>query len=376
MLKKAGRMLALLMACTFLAPAVPALETRARELPLAALELPLAGQAKGAAVIEQESGLLLFGKDADRRLPMASTTKIMTALLTLEQDDLDAPFTVDKNAIRVEGSSMGLREGDTVTLRALAYGMLLPSGNDAAGAAAVRIAGTKERFAQLMNERAEELELTGTHFVTPSGLDDSNHYSTAFDLALLAREALQNSEFAEICGQSSAKVRYGNPPYDRWLTNHNKLLKYYPGVVGVKTGFTDTAGRCLVSAAERDGMKLIVVTLGCPDDWNTHMKLYDACFAKLRRRTVELPADPMPVTGAGTVGVEWDGCEVTAPADAALELTVTRQPFLFAPAQAGRVVGWAAVRADGAVVGEFTLRTTEGATLPGPEKSRRKKRFG
>lgn len=366
MLQKARRVLALLIACTLCSPSVFAAP------PL--MTVPLAEQAKSAAVIEADSGCLLFGKDQDKRLPMASTTKIMSALLTLEQDGLDIPFTVDKDAIRVEGSSMGLREGDTVTLRALAYGMLLPSGNDAAGAAAVRIAGTKERFADLMNQRAEELDLANTHFVTPSGLDDKEHYSTAYDMALLAREALQNGEFAEICRKSSAKIQYGNPPYDRWLTNHNKLLKYYPGTVGVKTGFTDRAGRCLVSAAQRDDMTLIVVTLGCPDDWNTHMKLYDACFSKLRRRTVALPADPIPVAGAGFAAVQWDGWDVTAPADEPLELTVAREPFLFAPVEAGRVVGKGVVKAGGAVVGEFTLRATESVTLPDPPKSWWKKR--
>lgn len=333
-----------------------------------ALMLPLADQAKGAAVIDAESGRLLFAKDAEKKLPMASTTKIMTAMLTLEQTDLDAPFTVDKNAIRVEGSSMGLREGDTVTLRALAYGMLLPSGNDAANAAAVRIAGTKERFAALMNERAGELGLSDTHFVTPSGLDDSMHYSTAYDMALLAREALQNSDFSEICAKSSAKVQYGNPPYDRWLKNHNKLLTYYPGTVGVKTGFTDTAGRCLVSAAEKNGIRLIVVTLGCPDDWNVHMKLYDACFAKARRQAVELPQLEIPVAGRAPLRTQWNGSEATALEGEALEVTVTAEPFLFAPVEKGRAVGQAVVCSKGVEVARFDLTAAEDAVLPEPEK--------
>lgn len=361
MLKKIG-FLALVISGGLLSLPVQALEAPA-------LTLPLAEQAKGAAVIDADSGRLLFAKDADKRLPMASTTKIMSAMLTLEQDGLDAPFTVDKNAIRVEGSSMGLREGDTVTLRALAYGMLLPSGNDAANAAAVRIAGSKERFAQMMNQRAAELGLADTHFVTPSGLDHKEHYSTAYEMALLAREALQNEAFGEICGKSSAKVSYGNPPYDRWLTNHNKLLKYYKGATGVKTGFTDTAGRCLVSAAERDGVRLIVVTLNCPDDWNVHMRLYDACFAKLKRQRVELPEHMAPVAGAGTVETVWNGDTVTCLAEETPEITVTAEPFLFAPVEKGRAVGKAVVRAGGTVLAEFDLAAVEAVTLPEPEKT-------
>lgn len=361
MLKKIG-FLALIISGTLLGVPVWGLEAPP-------LHLPLAEQARGAAVIDADSGRLLLAKDADQRLPMASTTKIMSAMLTLEQDGLDAPFTVDKNAIRVEGSSMGLREGDTVTLRALAYGMLLPSGNDAANAAAVRIAGSKEGFARMMNQRAAELGLTDTHFVTPSGLDGKEHYSTAYEMALLAREALQNEAFAEICGKSSAKVSYGNPPYDRWLANHNKLLKYYEGAIGVKTGFTDTAGRCLVSAAQRDGMRLIVVTLNCPDDWNVHMRLYDACFARLKRQTVDLPEHAVPVAGAGTVETAWSGDSVTCLEGETPTVTVTAEPFLFGPVEKGRAVGKAVVRAGETVLAEFDLSAAEQIALPEPEKT-------
>ena len=222
--------------------------------------LGLDTKAKAAVVLDAATGRVLFAKNANARLPMASTTKIMSTLLTLEQDGQDEWFTVDPDAIRVEGSSMGLRAGDRVTLSALAYGMMLPSGNDAANAAAVRIAGSKEAFARMMNERAAELGMEDSHFVTPSGLDDNAHYSSAYDMALLTREALSNPRFAEICSQKSAKVCFGNPPADRWLSNHNRLLKLYPDAAGVKTGFTDAAGRCLVSYAQRGGVRLIVVT--------------------------------------------------------------------------------------------------------------------
>ena len=226
--------------------------------------------AKGAVVLDASNGRVLFAQNANGRLPMASTTKIMTALLALEQPDLDEPFVVDPTAIRVEGTSMGLKEGDTVTLRALAHGMLLPSGNDAANAAAVRIAGSKDAFAGRMNERARELGLEDTHYVTPSGLDADGHYSSAYDLAILAAYALENPDFREICCKESAKVEYGNPPYGRWLKNHNKLLGLYPYAIGVKTGYTDDAKRCLVTAAQKDGVTLVAVTLAAQDDFNTH----------------------------------------------------------------------------------------------------------
>ena len=164
-----------------------------------AVDLP-AVSAKGAVLIDSVTGEILFEKNAKSKLPMASTTKIMSAMLALESGNLDEEFTVDSNAIKVEGSSMGLQEGDRVTMRALVYGMLLPSGNDAANAAAVRLCGSVDAFVQLMNDRAVELGLNSTHFVTPSGLDDytDDHYSSAYDMAVLAKEALKNPDFREM----------------------------------------------------------------------------------------------------------------------------------------------------------------------------------
>lgn len=156
---------------------------------------------------------------------------------------------------------MGLKEGDMVSLRALAVGMLLSSGNDAANAAAVKIAGSIDAFVMRMNARAKLIGMENTVFETPSGLDEGEHGSTAYDMALLAREALQNEDFLKICSSYNMSISYGNPPYKRSLTNHNRLLKLYENAIGVKTGFTKKAGRCLVSAAEKDGMRLIAVTL-------------------------------------------------------------------------------------------------------------------
>ncbi|MBP5579640.1 MAG: D-alanyl-D-alanine carboxypeptidase [Ruminococcus sp.] len=298
--------------------------------------------AKAAVVISGDTGEVIYAHNAAEKLPMASTTKIMTTLLCLESGGLYEEFTVDSEAIKVEGSSMGLREGDTVTKYALCCGMLLPSGNDAANAAAVRISGSIEKFAELMNERACEMGLSRTYFVTPSGLEGEGHGSSAADMALLAREALKNDIFREICSQTTLKLRFGAPPYERWLKNTNKLLGMYDGVYGIKTGFTDEAGRCLVSACERNGKDLICVTLNDSNDWNDHMALYDYGFQTACTMEVPLPADIYAdvvggsserlhlVPEQGTISV------TTAAGDLAdFEFTVIGQPFLYAPIIAG-----------------------------------------
>ncbi|MCI5801670.1 MAG: D-alanyl-D-alanine carboxypeptidase [Oscillospiraceae bacterium] len=313
-------------------------------LPVRAQEAPPLVDAKGYVLMEAATGRVLAGENIHGRLPMASTTKIMTALLALEQPDLDRYFPVDGRAILVEGSSMGLLPGDQVTLRVLAAGMLLHSGNDSAGAAAVRVGKTVEGFVEMMNARAAGMGLADTHFVTPSGLDADGHYSSAYDMAVLAAQALQNPDFAAICSQSKMKVAFGNPPYDRWLTNHNRLLEQYEGAVGVKTGFTKKAGRCLVSAAVRDGVTLVCVTLSASDDWNAHRTLLDFGFSQvvptdLRRFAGEVL---IPVAGgetltaaAGPEGSRWAGL---LSGDRVEAETVLR-PLLFAPAGKGQVVG-------------------------------------
>ncbi len=323
---------------------------------LAALYAPEQADAEEVSVsaascilMEAVTGEVLFEKNAYEERPMASTTKIMSTLLCLESGDLDTEFVVDSDAIHVEGSSMGLVEGDIVTKRALCYGMLLPSGNDAAGAAAVKIAGSYDAFADLMNARAAELGMTQTHFVTPSGLHDDDHYSTAYDMALLTAAALQNETFFEICAQAQAKVHFGNPPYDRWLTNSNKLLTMDETVCGVKTGFTDEAGRCLVSACRRDGVTLICVTLFDRDDWNDHLALYDYGFGKITPSALELPQNwAIPVTGGSREMVSLYGAEapVVGTANGAipqLEYRLETVPFLYAPVTADQQAGtWTA----------------------------------
>ncbi|MBQ8688261.1 MAG: D-alanyl-D-alanine carboxypeptidase [Ruminococcus sp.] len=313
-------------------------------MPCTAAESAPPVSAKAYLVMEAASRNVIYEGNARTELPMASTTKIMSALLCLESGDLDTEFTVDADAIRVEGSSMGLTEGDIVTKRALCYGMLLPSGNDAAGAAAVRIAGSYAAFADQMNARAAEIGMEQTHFVTPSGLHDEQHYSTAYDMALLTAEALRNDIFREICAQSSAKVCFGNPPFERWLENSNKLLRSCEGVIGVKTGFTDEAGRCLVSACMREGVTLICVTLNDKDDWNDHARLYDAAFSCVTPQTADLPQSiTLPVAGGtkDTVPVYAEDAVTYGAVGAAAPVCrweAEAAPLLYAPVTAGSPV--------------------------------------
>lgn len=304
--------------------------------------------ARSAILIEADTGKIIFEKNAYEKLPMASTTKIMSTLLSIESGNLDEYFTVDSNAIKVEGSSMGLVEGDIVTKRALCYGMLLPSGNDAANATAVKVAGSVEGFVAMMNEKAEKLGLYDTHFVTPSGLDDDTdeHYSTAYDMAMLTREAMRNETFAQMCSEKSVCIEYGNPPYRRWLSNTNKLLGTCEGVNGVKTGFTDKAGRCLVSSCERDGVKLICVTLNAPNDWQDHNRLYNYGCSLLCN--VELQCDYYGFS-VDVVGGEKQGiiCSVKEKPTATILNTqvdnitseVFLPRFLYAPVVQGEKVG-------------------------------------
>ncbi len=297
-------------------------------------------------VMDAAARTVIYESNANMKLPMASTTKIMSALLCLESGDLDKEFTVDSEAICVEGSSMGLTAGDIVTKRTLCYGMLLPSGNDAAGAAAVRIAGSYSNFACLMNERAERIGMENTHFVTPSGLHDDNHYSTAYDMGLLTAEALLNEDFREICCQESAKVSFGNPPYERQLKNTNKLLGSCEGVIGVKTGFTDEAGRCLVSACTRDNVTLICVTLNDKNDWNDHAALYDLAFSCVTAKYADIPQNiKLPVAGGKTDSVKLYAKNDVVYADVQSQSNIVRweveaAPFIYAPVKADSIAGY------------------------------------
>lgn len=229
--------------------------------------------AKSAALYEPITKTFVYEKNADEPLPMASTTKIMTALIALESCDLGDEVEIPKEAVGIEGSSVYLSEGDIVTVEDLLYSLLLQSANDAAVALALKVSGDIASFAELMNEKAADLGLCNTHFDNPHGLNSETHYTTARDLAIITASALENPTFRKIT--STYKYTFMLSGKGRTVVNHNKLLRSYDGAIGVKTGFTKASGRCLVSAAERDGVTMIAVTLDAPDDWRDHAALLD-----------------------------------------------------------------------------------------------------
>ncbi|MBQ3222741.1 MAG: D-alanyl-D-alanine carboxypeptidase [Clostridia bacterium] len=240
--------------------------------------------AKAYCLIERETGRVLFAGNENEMLPMASTTKIMTALLALENSALDETVTAGKNAYGVTGTSMYLQLGEQLPMEQMLQGLMLRSGNDAAVAIAEHISGTVEDFAQKMNERAQQLGIDA-HFVTPNGLDATGHGASALAMARLAAKALENEDFRRIVGMQSATVPWEGNEYDRVLTNKNKLLKEYEGATGVKTGYTSKAGRCLVFSAERDGMELVGVVLNCYTWFDSAEKLLDKGFADYELQT-------------------------------------------------------------------------------------------
>lgn len=244
--------------------------------------------AKCAILMDAESGRVLFEKNSHEERAIASITKLMTALVAAEHvSSLDECVTVRPEWTGIEGSSIYLRAGENVTVETLLYGLLLNSGNDAAVALAGYCAGDVETFAEWMNVRAGELGMEHTHFTNPNGLSEEGHYSTAYDMALVARACLENEVVAKIAATKSITLGV------RTFTNHNKLLWQYDGCTGMKTGYTELAGRTLVSTAQRDGQTLIAVTLHAPNDWADHAALFDYGFAVYPRRTLCLAGEPV-----------------------------------------------------------------------------------
>ena len=321
-------------------------------------------RAAGAVLMDAESGRVLYGHNAHKPRLIASTTKLMTALVAVERAvDLDETVTVKGEWLGSEGSSIYLRAGEEITLRGLLYGLLLQSGNDAAMVIACHTAGSVEEFVELMNRRAAELGMKDSSFANPSGLDHENHYSTPYDMALLARACLDNSTVAELCATKSITVG------TRTFVNHNKLLWRCEGCVGMKTGFTEKAGRTLVSAAVRDGQTLICVTLNDGDDWNDHRKLLDYGFRTYPRQVlcragevlgavaVEGSLIPtMPVAAKGELGYPLKAGEQLVP-----EVELLRSAT--APLPPGAQLGELRWRLDGEVVAQMPLVSQGNAGL-------------
>lgn len=234
--------------------------------------------AESAILIDADSGNIIYEYNAEARLPMASTTKIMTALVAIENCPIEKTVTVTKQAVGIEGSSIYLYEGEKLCMEDLLYALLLESANDAATAIAIEVGGSVEGFADMMNEKAKSLGLCNTSFQNPHGLDSEEHYTTAHDLAIIARAALANPTLEKIFSTEKKTIPLNSEEGVRLLINHNKLLRMYDGTIGVKTGYTKRSGRCLVSAAERDGVRLIAVTLNAPNDWQDHTDMLDYGF--------------------------------------------------------------------------------------------------
>ena len=314
----------------------------------------------GAAEVSAASAVLylpqreqfLFEKQADTVRPMASTTKLMTALLLAEAMPAAQTVTVPAGALPAEGSSMGLKAGDTLSVQALCAGMLLASGNDAANAAALLLDNSFPAFADRMNRRAAALGMDNTVFVTPSGLDEGAHGATARDMARLGAAVLQVPLLRELCATRNMTVTVSGETV--WL---------YPACIGLKTGFTRQAGRCLVSAAEQDGVTLVAVTLRAPDDWNDHIRLYQEGFA--RTRTVDCPAPPprqIPVIGGeqGCVAVAADaGAPLVLLDEERLSTRICLPGVLFAPVRQGQTLGVMQVFADRQLLCELPLQARD-----------------
>ena len=341
---------AILLCAALLFPRLAAAE-QARDVP-----------AQAAYLFEANSGRVLYAKNENARLPMASTTKIMTALLAVESGRLRETVTVPEEAAGTEGSSMYLKAGETLPLVDLVYGLMLTSGNDAAVAIACFLAGNTESFAERMNERARALGLFDTHFVTPNGLHDPDHYTTAKDLARLGAAALENPFFAEIAETQYRKTE-GSDPHT--LKNKNRLLWEYEGGIGVKTGYTKAAGKCLVFAAERGEMKLVGAILNCPTMWNTAKSMLDAGFSDYRlkpflpRETVfSVPVEngvKKALSAAPIRGILYP-TETGGEEHYSVETTLERR---CAPVHAGETVGTASLVRNGAVVKTVSIVALE-----------------
>lgn len=321
-------------------------------------------QAKSAIVLCADDGSALFEKNADSRCLIASTTKLMTALVCLEHAALDDTVTARSRHCEVEGSSMYLRSGRRYTVRELLLGLLLASGNDAALALAEHTAGSVPAFVQLMNRKAQALGLRDTHFENPHGLDATTHYSTARDLARLMCACMENPAFRSLSARRTAEAA------GQTLINHNKLLSLCPGCVGGKTGYTKAAGRCLVSCCEREGMRLVCVTLSDPDDWNDHMRLYDRAYENyaLHDLSKELSFDVPVVSGSRerVKAIPVPGSKLVLPKGEDTELTAELPRFVFAPVSAGDMAGTLRYWKNGTTLARFPLVYAGDAALADP----------
>ena len=318
--------------------------------------------AQRAVLMDAQTGRLLYAKNADDKALIASTTKIMTALIICEQCNVLDRMQIPREAVGIEGSSMYLQEGEILTLQELLYGLMLQSGNDAAVALAIYCVGTVEGFVELMNDKARSLGMDNTHFENPHGLDSNAHYSTARDMAILTAYAMNDPVFSKTV--STKAVTVGG----RHLRNHNKLLWLQPGADGVKTGYTKAAGRTLVSSAVQDGRRLIVVTIGAPDDWNDHKQLYLSGFGNFSLQSLVNQGQYLGHKtllggeGESVCLLAADSFSYPIAADEQVSIVLSGKEFVYAPVVEGEAAGVAYICVDEQVVGKVPLvygRTVE-----------------
>ncbi len=323
-------------------------------------------QARSATLVEASTGQVLFSKNADLPLPPASLTKIMTAIIVLERCGLDETVTASKRATQTKASSMHLQEGEQVRVRDLLYAPLLRSANDAAVALAEHTAGSVEGFVQLMNEKARELGATHTHFTNPHGLHDPNHYSTARDLALIARHAMEHPQFRAIVSQRKALITRSIKQDDLWMVSKAKFLEMYPGAEGIKTGFTRQAGFCFAGAANRAGRRLISIVLNSPQREQDTIALMEYGFNEWQ--PVALGSSGQPVGTAlvkngvlAHVPVQLGQPAVwVVPRHEVHRYRWVLMPLqLQAPVQVGAPAGWAVLQRDGQPMLKVPLQTAQ-----------------
>ena len=347
------------------------------------LALPLAMPLSASPTVSGNAACLylpqnnsfIFKKNADARLPMASTTKIMTALTVLEHTDLEEVVTVSRAAAGIEGSSAYLQAGNRFTVEDLLYALLLASANDAATALAIHVAGSEQAFADLMNEKAQELSLKDTHFTNPHGLYDPAHYTTAAELAIISAAAMENGDFTRIAATKSKVITSEDGETVRTLFNHNKLLRSYPDCIGIKTGFTKDSGRCLVSAAEREGLLLIAVTLDAPNDWQDHTAMLDFGFSVYKGYCVaesELSFKIPVVSGAKedvTLSPLSPLTLVLPKAAGTPSLSLEINRFAVAPIRRGATLGMATYTLDGKIIARVPLIAKESIAAVKPKEN-------
>lgn len=338
-----------LLLCVFLAACLPAVSASADEYELSA---------QSAILVCADTGDVLYEKNADDRMLIASITKIMTAIIVIENCDMDEEIKIKPEWSAVEGSSMYLKPDEYYTVSEILTGLLLVSGNDAATALACSMCGDEPTFAAKMNEKAKELGMTNSSFRNPHGLDAPDHYSTARDMAVLAGYCMENEQFRNIVSTSCATVK------EQTYVNHNRLLREYEGCIGVKTGYTMAAGRTLVSCAERNGMRLVCVTLNAPDDWNDHKYLLDKGFEDYRiaaysGNNFKVSLDVASAVNATADAVPENDIKLLTKADDEIDVKLEAPRILFAGGIKGEKIGEIHVFVNGELAASEDLVYTD-----------------